>query len=506
MDKKSLNYLYMLLIMLVASGLLVLLSPNANFADFNILANVKVSENSIISQEVHGLLSEPKEVVKVYDAGALIGVVQDYTIIEQMLKEIYVEQYQEDFPDTVMGLGEDIYISSELSSMEYENKDIEIRDYLRDNDSFSIETNRIEFHDGQGVYATIYVRDIEDFYAARDRYLHNFISEETLELIGANQNIPELITYGSREMSVEIKEDMIISKGLASPSKIMSSMEEVLMYLSYGEDATPEIYVVQPYDTIQSVGTNNEGFLTAEQIVAINPEVLNDVNQVLEVGQELNIRYFESPITVEVTKELITKEIVYPGPTTYLEDSSVREGMSYVSVYEENGSRNVRYEEQWINGILVGAEEISSIVTQPAVDRVEYYGTKYIAGVGTGSFRWPANNARISCGWYCYSGHAAIDIVDSYNRYGNVYAADRGEVVSNTYNSIGGYYMIIDHNNGYETYYGHMSSPGYMPVGTNVEKGEVIGKIGTTGNVTGPHIHFYVEYYGKRLNPTYLLP
>ncbi len=506
MKKKPLDIIFSFVGMIILSALLAWILPGSDFGSFGVSATIDIDEQAIILQNVDGVLDEPKEVIKIYESGRLIGVIQDYSKIEKLLSEVYIENYQEDFPDTKMGLGEDIYISTELSSLNYENIDDEICDYLKNNDAFSVETNRVEFHDGKGVYSTIYVRDIDYFYEARDRYLLNFISSETLGLIEANQPIPDLITYGSREMDIEIKEDMIVSKGLASPSKIMTSMEEVLMFLSYGEDASPEIYIVEEFDTVEGVGSKSEGFLTAQQMVAINPGVLNSVDQVLEVGQELNIRYFESPITIEVKKELINKEIVYPGATQYLEDPDLREGMSYVSVQEKNGSKNVRYEETWVNGVLVSAEEISSIVTQPAVDRVEYYGVKYIAGVGTGTFMWPTSNPSITCGWYCYAGHQAIDIKNSYNRYGSIYASDRGEVEVNSYHSINGYYMIINHNNGYKSYYGHMNKPGYIPVGANVEKGEVIGQIGMTGLATGPHIHFYIEYNGSRSNPVYYLP
>lgn len=85
-------------------------------------------------------------------------------------------------------------------------------------------------------------------------------------------------------------------------------------------------------------------------------------------------------------------------------------------------------------------------------------------------------------------------------------AADRGTVIENSYHYINGYYMIIDHNNGYTSYYGHMNKKGFYPVGTNVEKGEVIGQIGMTGKATGPHIHFFITKNGVRVNPIYYLP
>lgn len=491
---------------LLLSAMIAFLSPSINFGKMTASANSNIKENSLVQQEVLGILTTQQEVVKVYNSGELIGVVQDYNKIEQLLQEVYTTRYEADFPNTKMGLGEDIYVSKELSSFNYENVDEAICDYLRENDHFAIETNSVEFSDENGVYATIYVKNIEDFYQARDRYLLNFISEEALALISRKQATPELKTYGSRELGIDIMEMMTVSKALASPSKIKTSMEEVFTYLCYGDDPTPVLYTVEEYDTIEGVGSKNEGGLSAQQIVTINPGVLTSTEQVLEPGMELNVRYFDSPINVVVTKELITREVVYPEATLYQENPDLREGLERVKQVEEVGSKNVKYEETWINGVLVKGVEVSSMITQQPVQGIIEYGTKYVPGIGTGRFRWPVDNPSVTCGWYCYSGHRALDIKNSYNRYGNIYAADNGTVVENSYHRINGYYMIISHGNGYRSYYGHMNRQGFFPVGTNVQKGEIIGQIGMTGTATGPHVHFYIEYNGSRSNPRNYLP
>ncbi len=505
MNKKFMMRWGSIAIALGLSLVMTFVAPRMKFSSIVASANSGIQEDSVIEQKVLGVLNTPVEIIKIYDSGVLVGIVHDYARIEELLEEVYQTSYANDFPDTKMGLGENIYLSRELSSFEFENKDEEICQYLKENDEFAIETNSVEFSDENGVYATIYVKNIEDFYEARNRYLLNFISAETLDLINRKQAIPELKTYGRRELSVDIMETMTVSQALVSPSKIMTSMEEVFTYLCYGDDATPEIYVVQEYDTVEGVGSKNNG-LSAQQVVTINPGVLNSTDQVLEAGMELNVRYFDSPINVVVTQELISKEVVYPESPEYRENSSLREGLENKIQDEQVGSKNVKYEETWINGILVKGEEVSSIVTQQPVRAIIEYGTKVIPGVGSGSFRWPVDNPRISCSWLCYSGHYAIDVQNAYNRYGNIYAADRGTVVVNSYHRVNGYYMIIDHNNGYRTYYGHMNKPGFFPVGTNVEKGEVIGQIGMTGVATGPHVHFYIEYNGSRSNPVKYLP
>lgn len=68
--------------------------------------------------------------------------------------------------------------------------------------------------------------------------------------------------------------------------------------------------------------------------------------------------------------------------------------------------------------------------------------------------------------------------------------------------TMGGYgnLIIIDHGNGITTYYGHCNKL-YKKVGTKVSAGDVIAEVGSTGNSTGPHLHFEIRENGKYVNP-----
>ena len=63
-----------------------------------------------------------------------------------------------------------------------------------------------------------------------------------------------------------------------------------------------------------------------------------------------------------------------------------------------------------------------------------------------------------------------------------------------------GYLIIIDHANGVQTYYGHCSKL-YASVGDEVTAGDVIAAVGSTGNSTGPHLHFEIRVNGVAYNP-----
>lgn len=100
--------------------------------------------------------------------------------------------------------------------------------------------------------------------------------------------------------------------------------------------------------------------------------------------------------------------------------------------------------------------------------------------------------------------HPAIDIGAPYGS--KVYAAADGRVISPMWSEVGyGYNVIIDHGDGYETLYAHMKGK-WVNDGDYVERGQLIGEVGSTGHSTGPHVHFEVRIDGAQVNPLLYLP
>ncbi|MBU1078016.1 MAG: M23 family metallopeptidase [Spirochaetes bacterium] len=98
--------------------------------------------------------------------------------------------------------------------------------------------------------------------------------------------------------------------------------------------------------------------------------------------------------------------------------------------------------------------------------------------------------------------HYGIDIA---NVAGTpVRAAEAGQVIF--MGTRGGYgkLIILKHSNGYSTRYGHLSRY-KVKHGQRVRQGQVIGYVGSTGNVTGPHVHFEIRRYGRPLNPYFIM-
>lgn len=101
--------------------------------------------------------------------------------------------------------------------------------------------------------------------------------------------------------------------------------------------------------------------------------------------------------------------------------------------------------------------------------------------------------------------HLAIDIGTAYGS--NVYAAADGTVIHAAWARTGyGYTIIIDHRNGLRTLYAHLKGA-LVSNGDFVARGQLIGAVGSTGNSTGPHVHFEVREENQRMNPLdYLKP
>ncbi len=96
--------------------------------------------------------------------------------------------------------------------------------------------------------------------------------------------------------------------------------------------------------------------------------------------------------------------------------------------------------------------------------------------------------------------HTGVDIGATTGS--NIVAAESGTVILANYGWNGGYgnYIILSHGNGITTRYAHASQL-YVTAGQTVSKGQVIAAVGTTGNSTGPHLHFEVRVNGSHTNP-----
>ena len=118
----------------------------------------------------------------------------------------------------------------------------------------------------------------------------------------------------------------------------------------------------------------------------------------------------------------------------------------------------------------------------------------------------PAGSAYVSCAYGPrthpvtgnYSFHNGVDLAAPGGT--PIYATKSGTVTTATYNSVYGYYVTINHGDGFSSLYGHMTRY-VVSAGQTVTQGQVIGYVGTTGLSTGNHLHFTIFYNGSTVNP-----
>lgn len=121
--------------------------------------------------------------------------------------------------------------------------------------------------------------------------------------------------------------------------------------------------------------------------------------------------------------------------------------------------------------------------------------------VGTGTFIFPVGSRNYS--QYFWYGHRAIDI--ALPEGNSVFASDTGTVTYAGWNTYGyGNLIVVNHGNGYETFYAHLSAI-YVSPGQIVYQGNLIGLTGNTGRSSGPHIHFEIRLNGNQDDPCWYL-
>jgi len=270
------------------------------------------------------------------------------------------------------------------------------------------------------------------------------------------------------------------------------------------------IYTVQDGDTV--FGIADKFGIEPETILFGNYNILVDDPHSLKPGQELTILpvngvYWEwlggIPFGDWAKFYHVTAAdvIEFPGnhidPNTVgdYENANIKTGTWLII---PGGSREFT---TWYAPVGVTRENPSSarVMGQGACDPVSG------GAVGYGTYVYPTNKHYLS--GFDYSektNHRGIDLAGSEGE--GVYATDAGVIVYSGWNDYGyGNMVMIDHGNGFQSLYGHLSAI-YRGCGQSVGQGEGIGAVGTTGRSSGPHLHFELMTSTWKVNPWDYLP
>ena len=232
-------------------------------------------------------------------------------------------------------------------------------------------------------------------------------------------------------------------------------------------------------------------------LYAENKKALEEIQKLeLETEQRISENEAESEGLMLHIEELIAEE------TARKEAAAKAEAERRAAAQQKPGGYNGNA------GAAGGRGDIGEGSTDEWDDGSSDYDDDYTPDVSYesfgGSFTWPIPGVYTVTQHYGMGSpaHNGIDIAGPYGT--PIVAAESGNVIeANDYDEWGdswGYYVLIWHNGTYTTRYAHLSSLA-VGFGQEVSKGQVIGYEGSTGNSTGPHLHFEVYENGGRVNP-----
>lgn len=277
---------------------------------------------------------------------------------------------------------------------------------------------------------------------------------------------------------------------------------------------------------------------TMERILELNPSIEDETK--MQIGDIIKVEKASPILSITTVEEATYKELI-PADIQYVEFSDLYKDQTKVYQEGNDGLKELTVAVTKVNGEEVSRILISEKKLIQEKTKVIAYGTKERPVVtvpeknesssgssnnssnsnSTGSSSNSNSNSSSSSssnssGLFIHPLKGAGRVSSTYGpRWGTfhkgidyaapagtpVYASAAGKVIYSGYNS-GGYgkLVIIEHSNGYQTYYAHNSSL-YVNVGETVSQGERIAGVGSTGDSTGNHLHFEIRKNGTPVNP-----
>ncbi|MGF7184044.1 murein DD-endopeptidase MepM/ murein hydrolase activator NlpD [Desulfitispora alkaliphila] len=410
--------------------------------------------------------------------GEQVAVVNSEALLNQALADVAEDKAQE--------IGQSVKVAS----------DLEVKEIKRERNTTDLENLR-EILADKLAYTTAAVAIVVD-------------GEE--KLVVENQEIAEELIerlieeYKPGEDSdLELKDIEIVESIEFTDAEIgigeFTEAEMAFNLLANGVEVV-ETYEVVSGDTLWTIARDNN--MRVADLQEANPQLETEL---LSIGQELSLVKLEPMVNVVAElKQLRTEAIAFE--TTYQNNSNMYRGQNEVVQAGTRGEREVTYHVVQQNGRTMAREEVASTVVKEPQNRVVARGTKTIVasrgGGDVGRLGWPVNGTITSPfgprgGGY----HHGLDIGARTGT--SIRAADAGRVTFSGWRGAYGYMIEIDHGDGVSTRYAH-NSANLVSVGDRVSRGQVIGRVGSTGRSTGPHVHFEVRVNGRAQNPINYLP
>lgn len=424
-----------------------------------------------------------------------VGLVADEEKLAQ-LKTQKVEEAKQEFEDFSLKIEEGLSVIPERVFSGKANDEAVLTKLEKE---LAVTTDAIGIQIGDEV--ALHVKDTESYEKMMRALQLQFVSEEQLATYEANQatdaSVPELAEDETRIANIIFSEEVKSVEEAVKPEEVLTVAEavELINKGTLGE----EKYEVQAGDVLGSIAKKHQ--MTTAKIIELNEGLTAET--VLQIGDALNVTVTEPYVELEVHYESKSRQkIAYEKIEE--KDETLYKGDNKVKQKGQDGEKVVSEYIREKNGQVIGKSVTEEQILSEPVEEITIVGTKVMSSRGTGSFQWPTVGGYISShmGSRWGSFHRGIDIARPSNR--SILAADNGVVVSTGPDGNYGNKIVINHNNGYQTLYAHLSSIDVKP-GQTVTAGSKIGVMGSTGRSTGVHLHFEVTKNGTLINPLSVL-
>lgn len=270
--------------------------------------------------------------------------------------------------------------------------------------------------------------------------------------------------------------------GISIEDQAALMADDIATQISNKPEDAVQSYIVQEGDTLSSIAKK---FNLQADSLRWNNNLKNDD---VKSGDSINI-----PPVDGIVHKVKRGDTIYSIAKKYSVDPQVIVNWPFNSYTDDENF-----------GLAVGQLLIvpDGVMPKQKITQPQYLASgKQTPNAGTvaanGSFIWPTSGGITQrFVWY----HTGLDIANS--SAPDILAADAGTVlVAGWPDNVGyGNRVIVDHGNGFVTLYAHMQAI-YVTVGQTVNRGDAVGKMGSTGRSTGTHLHFEVRAGGKNVDP-----
>lgn len=383
----------------------------------------------------------------------------------------------------------------------------------------NVETKATEYfgtpyhYSGQLTYSLAYLRggsvlDPDELEAMLFSSVDNLNKTYALKIDG------QVIATNQSRTALQMMLNRILGSAAASLGQAKTEFVQDIQIVSSSLDSSYERSIAE-LEALLGQSRKETGFHTVvkgDTVGRIASRYGMTVNQLktLNPGKNLNLIHPGDKITIsaavpylsvkQTVTESYTEKIAY-GTTIQYTDT-LYSGDSKIKSAGVYGTAAVTADVVYINGVEQERTVLSYEVTKEPVNQVKLVGTKARPKtMATGHFIKPVNGKtssyygnRPSMGDY-HTGHDWAAPKGT-----RINASDGGKVIWAGWKGNLGLCVIIDHENGYTTYYAHCSKL-VVEKGDRVYQGQKIAEVGTTGRSTGNHLHFEIRYNGKHQNP-----